>query len=133
MAGLTLLRAALAYFAAIFALGFVLGAIRVTWLVPSLGELAAVAIELPVMLAVSWWWAGRVLNRWPLPRPRQRLAMGATAFAILMAAELALAMTLGGQGPGEWLASMAHAAGMLGLAGQVLFALVPRLRTSRGS
>jgi len=48
-----LLRPALAYFLPVFALGFVLGTVRTLWLAPMLGELAAVAAELPVMLAAS--------------------------------------------------------------------------------
>src|SRR5690606_39056760 len=50
-----ILHAALAYWAAIFALGFVLGTVRTLWLAPAVGELAAVALELPVMLGASAW------------------------------------------------------------------------------
>lgn len=129
--GMTVLRPALAYFTAIFALAFGLGVLRQTIVAPALGEMLAVAAELPVVLVASWWWAGRVLRRWPLPRAVQRLAMGAVAFAILMAAELALAMSLGGQDARSWLSSRVQPAGALGLAGQALFALIPWLRGSR--
>lgn len=124
---MAVLRPALTYFAGIFALGFVLGTIRVLWLVPALGENAAVLAELPVMLAASWLWARRVLRRQPLASRSAALAMGCLAFALLLLAELALGLTLFGQSAGEWLAALGHLPGSLGLAGQVLFALMPAL------
>jgi hypothetical protein len=115
---------ALAYAAAVFAVGFVLGTLRVLWLAPTVGELPAVAMELPVMLAASWVAAGAVLRRWPVDR---RLAMGALALAVLLACEAGLAVLLGG-GLRGFLAHLATAPGALGLAGQVAFALIPWLR-----
>lgn len=118
---------ALAYWLGVFALGFVLGTLRTLWLEPALGQLPAVALELPVMLAASWWWSGRVLARWPQPTRRVALGAGALAFALLLASEWTLAMALGQTGA-EWLAALARPAGALGLAGQVLFALFPAAR-----
>lgn len=118
---------ALTYAAITFAGGFVLGALRVTWLAPQVGDLAAVAMELPLMLALSWWVAGRVLGHWALPAGAARLTMGAMAFAALMAFEAATAMAFGGT-PGAFLAGLATPHGALGLAGQVGFALIPWLR-----
>jgi hypothetical protein len=43
-----------AYIVAVFAAGFVLGVLRTLVLVPLFGELAAVLVELPVMLTVAW-------------------------------------------------------------------------------
>jgi hypothetical protein len=121
--------AAAAYFGIVFAVGFVLGTLRVTVLVPNLGELVAVACELPLMLAASWWAAGYVLRRWPLPaRPGPRLAMGMLALALLLAAELALDMVLGGRSAAEHFARYANPPEQIGLAAQVLFALMPWLR-----
>ena len=40
------------YFAAVFAAGFALGAIRTVWLVPRMGTRAAELVEAPVMLVV---------------------------------------------------------------------------------
>ncbi len=116
---------ALAYFAAIFALGFVLGTVRTLWLAPVLGSAAAVALELPVMLSASWWWAGRLHSRAPLPSRRAALAMGKLAFALLLLAELALGVWGFGQSLRAWSAALASLPGALGLAGQVGFALMP--------
>jgi hypothetical protein len=121
--------AAAAYFGIVFAVGFVLGTLRVTVLVPKLGELVAVACELPLMLAASWWAAGYVLRRWPLPaRPGPRLTMGLLALALLLTAELALDMVLGGKSSAEHFARYANLPEQLGLAAQLLFALMPWLR-----
>jgi hypothetical protein len=115
---------ALAYAAAVFAAGFALGVPRVTLLEPAVGPLAAVALELPPMLGISWLAAGAVLARWPVRRP---LAMGGIALGFLLAAEAALSAVLGGTVAG-FLAALVTPAGVLGLAGQVVFALIPRLR-----
>lgn len=123
--------AATVYFGAVFAAGFVLGTLRVLVLAPRLGDLGAVAVELPVMLALSWVIAARVLRRHPLPPGGPRLAMGALAFALLLLAEAALAYLLAGQTPAGWAASLATAPGLLGLAGQIAFALMPWLQGRR--
>ncbi|WP_149586917.1 hypothetical protein [Tabrizicola flagellatus] len=119
-------KPALAYALPVFALAFCLGALRVTLVEPRIGPLAAVALEVPVVLALSWLVAGAVLRRWPQDWPR-RLAMGALAFLVLMALELATALSFG-QSAAGFLAAMATPAGLLGLAGQVGFGLIPALR-----
>ena len=122
-----ILRHALIYLAAIFALGFVLGTVRTLWLAPAVGHLAAVALELPVMLGASWWLARHLAARRPLPSRGAALAAGGIAFALLMVLELALGVALFGQGAGQWLAALTTPPGALGLAGQALFALMPAL------
>lgn len=126
-----MIRAALGYWLGVFALGFVLGTIRTLWLEPWLGPLPAVALELPVMLAASWFWAGRVLTRHHIPTRGAALGMGVLALALLLASELALTLALGGTMHG-WMAGLASPPGALGLAGQVLFALFPALRWRAG-
>jgi hypothetical protein len=116
---------ALAYWAAIFALGFVLGTLRTLWLAPLLGKLSAVLIEVPLILTASWFCARALHARWPLPDRGSALAMGGLAFAVLMGAELLLGVLAFGLTPGEWLKSLGDLAGAAGLAGQIGFALIP--------
>jgi hypothetical protein len=123
-----LLKAALSYFAVVFAAAFGLGVLRVTVIVPRVGELAAVTSELPIVLCLSWIVAGRVLARWPQALPG-RIAMGTLAFAVLMTAEYALAVLVFGQSPAAYLAALAEPSGLLGLAGQIGFAIIPALRS----
>lgn len=124
---MTILRAAVAYWAAVFALGFVLGTIRVVWVIPLVGLLSATLIELPLILGGSWLAAGWLVRRFALERQGEALAVGALAFAILMVAECALAVTLMGQSPAQWLADRGKPHALLGLGGQVMFALIPWL------
>ncbi|MCG6117870.1 MAG: hypothetical protein MEQ07_06715 [Aquimonas sp.] len=136
---MSLLRSAALLFAGVFALGFVLGVLRTLLLAPWLGELAAVAVELPVILAASWWWCGWLLRRSDERSLRgsgaRALAMGAIALGLLLAAELGLSMILAGRSAGEHLALYALPAHQLGLAAQCLFGLMPwlwlRRRASR--
>lgn len=117
--------AAAAYWAAVFAFAFVLGIFRTLWLAPKIGPLAAVLCEVPLVLAVSWWTARRVTARFKTTGRGEALAMGGIAFVLLMVAEAVLAHVLSGQSPADWLRAQTSAAGALGLAGQMLFALMP--------
>ena len=113
------------YFALIFGLGFVLGTIRVLWLAPITGETLAVLAEQPVMLIASWFAARWLIRRHRLTLVRARGAMGLVAFTFLMLAEVALASVLLGQAPADWLKSIFAMPGIIGLSGQILFALMP--------
>lgn len=128
---MTILRAAIAYWAVVFALGFVLGTLRVLWLAPLVGLIPAILIELPVILAASWMAAGWLVRRFAITTAGAALAMGGFAFALLMAAEFALALGLMGQTPGQWIAGLCEPHAAIGLAGQTAFALMPcwRLRS----
>jgi hypothetical protein len=122
---MTALFLGLRYFAGVFAVGFLLGTIRTLWLAPAVGDLAAVAVELPLMLGASWWWCWRLLAGRTLTMAG-RAVMGGSGFAWLMAAELGLSLAFGGT-LATHVAALAMPAGLLGLAGQVGFAALPFL------
>lgn len=124
--------AGIAYFAIVFAAGFMLGMVRVRMLQPRLGEVGAVAVELPMMLAFSWVVCGWLVERLSIPwRAADRLTMGGVAFVLLMAAELLLGVAISGGSVTEQFAAYRSAAGMLGLAGQAGFAVLPLLLRRR--
>ncbi|MCU0825814.1 MAG: hypothetical protein MUE52_00025 [Tabrizicola sp.] len=123
-------KAAFAYVTPVLAVAFALGALRVTFLAPEIGPFAAVALEVPVVLLLSWLVAGRVLTKVPLLR-HDRIAMGALAFVLLMVAELVLAIAFG-QTPARFLSDLVTPAGALGLCAQIGFGLIPALRQARG-
>jgi hypothetical protein len=124
--------AAAAYFAAVFALGFVFGTLRVAVLEPWLGALGAVLVELPVMLIAAWWICGALIRRiLPGSNVASRAAMGVIAFTLLIGAELALAALAFGATPAEVLAGWGQAPGLAGLLGQIAFAVLPVLRGHR--
>jgi hypothetical protein len=121
----TILRAAIAYWAVVFALGFVLGTIRVLWLAPQVGMLPATLIELPVMLGASWLASGWLLRRFEIAGGGEALAVGLLAFVLLMAAEYALGVGMMGLTVGQWLADFGQPHAAVGLTGQIVFALMP--------
>lgn len=120
--------AGIAYFAAVFALGFVLGTAR-TLLVanaPGAGRLVGVLIELPIMLGASWFVCRFVVRRFAVaPTVAGRAAMGGVALALLLAAELLVGALQLGRTAGEHLALYADASYALGLAVQIVFGLLP--------
>lgn len=120
--------AGVAYFATVFAAGFVLGALRLTTLAPAFGELAATLIEVPVLVAFSWAACKKVITWMTVAaRVNARLLMGAVAFGLLMIAEFGVAIGLMHQQPSEVLENLASLPALIGLGGQILFALFPIL------
>ena len=112
-----------------FAAGFAIGTVRVLLLVPQVGELPAVLLELPIMLGISWFVCATLIARLEVPpRIPPRVTMGAVAFALLMLAELALSLALFGRTMNDFTQSLTTPHGMVGLAGQVIFGLMPVLR-----
>ena len=121
------LRSGVYYFLAVFAVGFVLGVLRTLFVARHVGVLAAVAIELPIVLAVAWWVSAR-LQRGSSPTMRGAVLMGGTAFVLLMLAEASLSIALFGRTFAEHLSLYADANHQLGLAGQIAFALIPMMQ-----
>jgi hypothetical protein len=122
-------EAGLAYAAGAFAVGFVLGTIRVLVVVPELGELTAVSLELPIMLAVSWLICRKITAHFAVPAGvSARLVMGVVAFACLMAAETALSLFVFGRSLSEHLLRYRDSVSLLGLAGQIAFAAFPTVQ-----
>lgn len=117
------------YFAIVFAAGFLFGTVRVLAVEPLLGRLMAVAIETPVILAVSWIVSGILIRRLAIaPGLAARLVMGVSAFVLLLTAELGFSVLAFGLSATEFAAGLMEPAGLLGLAAQLVFAAMPALR-----
>jgi hypothetical protein len=126
------IRAGIQYFVMVFTAGFVLGTARAMAVAPRIGEFGAVLVELPIMLALSWWICGWLVRRHKVPaRWTARATMGGTAFVLLLIAEWTLALGPFGRTAADQWSHYATAAGFLGLAGQVLFAAFPLLQLNR--
>ena len=124
------LKAAVVYFAVVFGVAFLLGVVRVLVVAPRVGPLAAVMIETPLVLIVSWIAARECLARFRIPATAyDRLTLGLIAFALLMVIELAVSVIAFGLTPAEHFAAWASPAGALGLAAQIAFGLIPWLQT----
>lgn len=129
MTSTPVLRPAAAYFGIVFAAGFALGTLRTLFLAPRFGELWAVLLELPIMLAISWWACGQVVTRFHVPpRLAPRAVMGVLAFGFLMLAEVVLSVGLFGRSMSEYAGDLTTPHGLVGLGGQVAFALMPLVR-----
>jgi hypothetical protein len=117
------------YFLIVFLIGFALGAIRVFLVAPRLGELTAVLLELPLMLAASWMVCRFLIRRMAVTADvAARLLMGLTGFALLMLAEMVLGFIGFGRSLDMQLAALAQPAGLIGLAGQMAFGAIPLLQ-----
>ncbi|MEO8894731.1 MAG: hypothetical protein ABI450_02510 [Rhizomicrobium sp.] len=124
--------AGVVYFLAVYVAGFTMGVIRVLLVAPRLGATAAVLVELPVMLTASWFACRIIVDRLHVAsRASARLVMGASAFALLMLVETALGLAAFGQTPAAQIAALGEMAGLIGLAGQVMFALLPLFQLQR--
>ncbi|MFZ1829394.1 MAG: hypothetical protein WAW42_11615 [Candidatus Competibacteraceae bacterium] len=126
--------AAALYFGIVFGVGFLLGAVRVPFLVPRLGERVAELVEMPFMFVAIFLAAGHVVRKygdsvallgWVL--------VGALSLAFLVAAELLLAVIVVGRGIGEYIASRDPVSGSVYLVLLVVFAAMPWLRRKLGS
>ena len=123
-----ILKSGALYFVLVFGAGFVLGTIRVLWIVPSVGVRMAELMEAPLMLAVTIVAAGRVLRRPALRAARLgRLGIGLVALGLLLAAEFTLVLGLQGLTVAEYLASRDPVAGTVYVAMLAVFALMPLL------
>ena len=122
------LKAGAAYFGVVFGAGFVLGVLRTLVVIPRVGEQTAVLLELPVILALSWVVARWLVVKFEVGGLGSRLLMGAVAFGLTMAGELGLAVFVFGRTVSEHLASFRSGLAVLGLAAQVVFALIPAIQ-----
>lgn len=120
------LIAASAYFLALFALGFILGTIRVIFVAPRVGEFAATMAEVPVMLAAAFFICRWAIRRWQVsPAIGGRVAMVPWFLALLFAFEALLGATLFGRSVAEQWAAMSTPAGLVGISAQIIAALLP--------
>ena len=123
------ITAGLVYFAIVLGTGFVLGILRVPFLVPRIGERWAELAEMPIMAVVIYLAAGYILRRFPRIRsPGRSLAAGFLALALSVCAELGLAVALQDQTLSAFIASRDRVSGSVYLVLLLVFAVMPRLR-----
>jgi len=123
-----ILKAGVLYFGIVFAVGFVLGIVRVLWMVPLFGVRAAELLEAPLMLAATFlaarWTVGRLA---PPNTAWSRLQVGVIALAILVAVEFTLVPWVRGLSFREYLESRDPVAGTVYLFLLAVFAVMPAL------
>ena len=118
------------YYAVVFTTAFVLGVTRTVLVAPVMGMTAAVWLEVPIVLVVSWAVTRRLLHQRAFMLP-QRLIMGATAFSATMISEIVFAHILRDQSVVQWADEVVSPLGLVGLAAQVAFAAMPAIVGTR--
>lgn len=132
--GNSILLAAAVYFGMVFGAGFLLGAVRVPFLVPRLGERIAELAEMPLMFAAIYFAAGYLVRRYGASIASFGwVLVGAMSLTMLVAAELLLAIAIAGRSLGEYLASRDPISGSVYLGMLLVFAAMPWLRRKVGA
>jgi hypothetical protein len=121
-------KAGALYFAVTFAAGFVLGFMRVVWVVPHVGERTAELLETPIMLGViilaARWVAGRLALA---STPTTRLGVGCVALGFLIVAEMTMGVWLRGLTIAQYFAGRDPVAGTVYIVMLGVFAIMPLL------
>jgi hypothetical protein len=116
------------YFLALFALGFVLGTIRVLFVGPQIGDLGATLLEVPLMLTAAFFLCRWAVGRWQVsPALATRWAIMLWFLVLLLLFETLLGIALFGRTLAETWAGLATPAGLVGLTAQIIAALLPLL------
>jgi hypothetical protein len=126
------LKAGVLYFALVFGAGFVLGSIRMLWVVPRFGERIAELMEAPIMLLVIILAARWVARRLALAStPTTRLTVGCVGLGLLLIAELTMVLWIRRLTIGEYFASRDSVAGTVYIVMLGVFAIMPLLVARR--
>ena len=124
----SILRAAAAYFILVFAVRWGMAALSALYLAPHLGAVGAAAVTCGVAILVAWIAALLFVRLFEVPAfSGPRLVMGVIALLLLIIAEARLSLSSGAGLAGHF-AGYRNAAGLINLAGQLLFALIPTVQ-----
>jgi len=127
-----ILVATCAYFALVFGTGFVLGTVRVLFLLPVVGERNAELLEAPVMIAAIILAARLVIRRFLVgPFLWARVAVGVAALFVLLVVEFTVVLWLRDMTIGAYLANRDPVAGAVYAASLAIFALAPAVVGAR--
>jgi hypothetical protein len=120
------------YFAVVFAAGFLLGAIRVVWVVPHVGARVAELAEAPLMLVVSF-----LVARWLVHRYRtigtsaSWLSVGVVGLVLMLSFEFTAVLWLRGMSIAEYFAHRDPVSGAVYFLSLGVFGILPLLLSLR--
>ena len=121
-------KAAGLYFALVFGAGFMLGTIRVLWVVPAVGARTAELLEAPLMLIVVILAARWVVRHLDVPpKAASRLGVGGMALALILALDFTVVLWIRGLSFGQYVEAFDPVAGTAYFVMLGLFALMPIL------
>jgi hypothetical protein len=128
-------KAGMLYFAIVLGTGFILGLVRVPFIVPRLGERYAELAEMPIMFIVIVIAARHIVRRYALDSDVGiRLQVGFLALALAVSAELLLVTLIQSRSIAQYIASRDPVSGSVYIVLLLLFALMPAMlvyKTSR--
>jgi hypothetical protein len=122
------------YVGLVFAAGFMFGILRNLALNSHIihNETTAVAMEIPMMLIISWYCCRWIINKsTSLVRSQDRVVMSVTAFGLLMLAELSLTVFLLKRTVLEHFRGYQETSRTMGLLAQIGFGIMPIFLGSR--
>ena len=123
-----IVKAGLFYFALVFGAGFVLGPIRILWVVPSFGARMAELMETPIMLVITIFAVRWTVHRLAVPYTSlSRLGMGFVALGLMLVAEFTLVLWLRGLTIAEYFGNRDPVSGTVYYAMLGVFAIMPLL------
>ncbi len=121
-----ILKSGILYFIIVFGTGFILGPIRLLWVVPVFGTRTAELMELPLMIIIIYFSAGWIVRYLKMsPKLSIRLGMGCIACGLLLIAEFTLVLWLRGISISEYIASRDPVSGIAYYISLVVFAVMP--------
>lgn len=129
------ISAAASYFAIVFAAGFAFGMVRVSLLVPRLGERCSELIESPLMLIVTVFAARYIVKRSALKgKVGAALLVGLLSAIFLLLIEFTVVLWLRGLSINEFLSQRDPVSGTIYYVMVAVFAVLPAVfaRSSRG-
>ena len=116
-----------AYFLLVFGVGFILGTIRVLWVVPQLGVRMAELIEAPLMLTAIYFSACFITQRFSASRRVEYLHSGLLALIFLLCTEFSAVLGLQGLSIPDYLAGRDPVAGGVYVVMLIIFTVMPWL------
>jgi hypothetical protein len=121
-----IIRVSVLYFAIVFAAGFVLGTLRVFFMVPLIGVRLAELIEVPIMVLISYITARSLIERFDIPYTLAgRIAMGAIGLGLLLLAEFGFVLWMQRLTINEYIASRDPISGTAYVISLLIFAIFP--------
>jgi hypothetical protein len=127
-----ILKAGALYFALVFGAGFVLGAIRILWIVPRFGTRMAELMETPIMFGVTILAARWIVRRLAVPpKLSSRLGMGCVGLGLMLVAEFTLVLWLRGLSISEYFATRDPVSGTVYYVMLGVFCIMPLLVAPR--
>jgi len=127
-----ILKAGVLYFALVFGAGFVLGAIRILWVVPRFGSRIAELMETPIMFGVTILAARWIVRRLAVPpKLSSRLGMGCVGLGLMLVAEFTLVLWLRGLSISEYFATRDPVSGTVYYMMLGVFCIMPLLVAPR--